>query len=222
MEFFLSQKGLTPENTLFGNVTCRDEINKAAVALLGDYWGENFSFAGLGGYPSAGLTGFTAYSHHIDPAGNLLVFFGPHIGIGPDGSLGQAVRPGMEKASSSCGALLNYVKKIEADPNYKPTLNLLDVEQYFVEEKLSPYASAIVAHEEPSVEVTQRMYQVIDEALSTILPQIEFPGQIVLVGGIMVNLPQGEEDHFLPLRAQLFHDGSSMQQSTDFLDKLRA
>ena len=46
----LGEFGITPENTLFGNVMCRDEINKPDLEAFAASWGENFDLAGLGGY----------------------------------------------------------------------------------------------------------------------------------------------------------------------------
>ena len=63
----LGELGIRPANTLFGNVMCRDEINKPDFEAFAASWGENFNLAGLGGYPAAGVTGFTAFHHH----GNL-------------------------------------------------------------------------------------------------------------------------------------------------------
>jgi len=75
----LGVKGFRPENTLFANCTCRDEINYRGISFFADFWGENFDLAGLGGYPTSGITGFTAYSHHVPDGGNLFIcrFAGP-------------------------------------------------------------------------------------------------------------------------------------------------
>ena len=56
----LQGHGFTPANTLFGNVICRDEVNRRNIDSFSAYWGDNFELAGLGGYPSGGLTAFQA------------------------------------------------------------------------------------------------------------------------------------------------------------------
>ena len=68
----LEERGFTPENTLFANSTCPDEINRF-VTSFEQYWGENFPLGGLAGLPFTGVTGFGAYSHHVPDGGNLFI-----------------------------------------------------------------------------------------------------------------------------------------------------
>lgn len=49
---------------------------------------------GLGGIPFAGKTGFQAFASHVPDGGNLLILFGPHVGIDKLGKLGFVERRG--------------------------------------------------------------------------------------------------------------------------------
>ena len=60
--------GLTPQNTIYGQSICPDEINNEKgdlASMMGDYWGECFPLGGIGGAPFVGKTGFAAFSHHV-------------------------------------------------------------------------------------------------------------------------------------------------------------
>ena len=63
-----SKCGMTPENTIYGQSICPDEINneKGDLAdIMKEYWGEVFPMGGIGGAPFVGKTGFMAFSHHV-------------------------------------------------------------------------------------------------------------------------------------------------------------
>ena len=44
---------------------------------------------GLGSLPFIGKVGFGAFAAHVPKDGNLVILFGPHVGIGPNGILGD-------------------------------------------------------------------------------------------------------------------------------------
>jgi len=88
----LKRRGFTPENTLFGHSICSDEVNnrkEQLIPLLVNRWQEGFALGGLAGLPFAGKSGFGAFLHHVPENGKLLVFFAPHVGIGPLGRIGK-------------------------------------------------------------------------------------------------------------------------------------
>jgi hypothetical protein len=49
---------------------------------------------GLGGIPFIGRVGFGAVSAHVPHNGNLFILFAPHVGVTPDGKIGQYAREG--------------------------------------------------------------------------------------------------------------------------------
>jgi hypothetical protein len=74
VERVMKQYGFTPENTLFAQSVCPDEINHAVgdiTNLFAEYFGEVFHLGGLGGVPFTGKTGFSAFSNHV-PDGNFI------------------------------------------------------------------------------------------------------------------------------------------------------
>jgi len=211
---------MSPDNTLFGNVVCRDEINQSGVKAFGDYWGQNFDLAGLAGYPTAGVTGFTAYHHHVPDDGNLLVLYGPHIGISQDGALGKLERDGMSQRSSACGALVGLLAKATDNPDYAPSYSALDPEQHLVEKGLEPYLRESLQSESPLKELTLQMYKIIHEQLGQIVDISDFPGQTVMLGGVIINTPRSEHDAFLPLHAKTRNYGGALGETRDWIDTL--
>ena len=217
----LNKLDFTPENTLYGNVVCRDEINQADVKAFGDYWGHNFDLTGLAGFPSAGLTGFTAYHHHVPDDGNLLVLYGPHIGISQDGELGKIEREGIASSSSACGALVGLLAKAHKAPDYKPEYTSIDPEQYLVEQSVAPHLTAILNAKTPLKELTLKMYDAIESQLTQIIDISDFNGQIIMLGGVMINTPLAEADYFQLRHASIRNFQGRIGETYDWREELK-
>ena len=121
----LDRLGFTPNNTLFAESTCPDEVNhdnpsEDINAIFGNRWGEVFPLGGLAGMPFTGKTGWAAFSSHRPDDGNICVLFAPHVGVDCNGEVGKVTREGQEGSSSACGAAIgafNAVKNFKDDPS---------------------------------------------------------------------------------------------------------
>jgi hypothetical protein len=215
----LLEHGFTPESTLFANATCRDELNVGAVECFASYWGEKFDLAGLGGYPSAGVTGFSAYQHHVPDGGKLLVLYGSHVGVDAEGVLGRVLRHGMSRATTSCGALLGFLDKVLAARDYTPAADRLDVEQNALESALLDEMGWVVASSEPIAELTRRTFRIIDATIEEIIGASGCDSPVALLGGITINTPQPHDDMFVALRAEIRSPGDD-QPPISFLERL--
>jgi hypothetical protein len=199
----LACKGLDADNTLFAVCCCRDEINKTAIHELSSKWGENFDLSGLAGFPTAGITGLTAYSHHVPDDGNLFIFYGPHIGFDEDGRIGLIRREGMSKNTASCGSLIHYLSKFEDDTDYAPLFDPNDVGQYFVEFSLYPEAAEVASADNSVFELTNLAFEKIEKSLLEIIRLSNVRENIYLLGGVLINNPVKGKDYFDP-RSSLF------------------
>lgn len=199
----LTGLGFTRENTLFANSTCRDELMHASVVHFAEMWGENFDLAGLGGYPSAGITGFCACASHVPDGGNFLILYGSHVGISETGAFGVARRPGIGRDTRSCGAVLALLEKLVQDRHYAPAPDPLDAEQAALESELTPLADRILEAPDRIAAVTECAYEVIDNRLGQIAARSGHDGTVALLGGITVNTPSGEPDFFVPRRFEI-------------------
>lgn len=218
----LSGFGMTPENTLMASAVCRDEINQKGTQDLADYWGERFELAGLAGFPSAGVTGLGAYSSHVPEEGNLLIFYGPHVGVGYSGDLGKVERPGRSKEGGSCGSLLAFLGKCQKEAHYSPTLSDLDVEQYYVESSMLSAVPNILNDTNPVKALTHSAFVATNEKLDKLLEALGYTGPIALIGGITINTPtvtETIEDYFVPLRADILNHNNNKGEIVSWLDR---
>jgi hypothetical protein len=198
----LSQEGFTPKNTLFANSTCPDEINRT-VTNFERYYGDNFYLGGLTGYPFTGTTGFSAYSHHCPDdceLSNLLIIYGPHVGISNKGELGKVQRRNMKHETDACGSAIAFLKKFNDTKTKGEDFIIrkedLDYQQSIVEELFAQYGDEIISASNPIKRLVEVNYNIIDKALVEIIKSNKFPGQISLIGGIMINTPYGNPGYF--------------------------
>lgn len=206
----LAELGLTPTNTLFAECTCRDEINKSAVNRIGNHWGESFNLSGLAGFPSAGITGFTAYADHAPDNGYLFIFYGPHVGFDHDGKIGSIKRDGMSRITSSCGSLIHYLSKLQSNPDYVPVFDAYDSGQYVVESSLQGEVSQFLNDKNPVAALTEYAFAKIEENLIEVIKKSNVKTNIYLLGGILINTPIRANDYFV-LKSALHRDSNAKE-----------
>lgn len=206
----LERYGLDPDNTLYGQSLCSDEINhvKGGLSnLMIEHWGEVFPMGGIGGAPFVGKTGFAAFASHVPSDGHIFILFGPHIGISANGTLGKVKRPGQEKHSRACGAVLAaYDSCCEGAPL---DFDEADMQQSWLRQQISKRLSAIQASDEPMLALVRAAYDCVKDSIMAILNHNFGDGHIVLLGGIQLNMPEPLPDYFQPLTFQVLQkDGS--------------
>jgi len=107
--------GFTQKNTLYGQSIGADEANHITGELsdqMRHCWGHVFNLGGMGGIPFVGKTGFTAFSHHVPDNGNLLILYGPNIGVSPQGELGKLLRDGQTSLSATCSSAIGAYEAV--------------------------------------------------------------------------------------------------------------
>lgn len=184
---------------LMATSLCSDEINNPDTSFFNVLIGP-FVMGGLGGIPFAGITGMTAFAHHIPDGGSAFIFYGPHIGINQEGKLGEVWRPGQQKAGKSCGALMNALGRLR-DSGYQPEQTEHDFQQYYLEKSLVGFRDEIFNHKEPEWAITEKTYDQIDRLIHTYIHKTknEFRvKRIALLGGIIINTNTGLDDYFVP------------------------
>lgn len=220
----VNRYGFTDDNTVYGESTCPDEINHTEQSLghfLSEDWGERFQMGGIGGCPFVGKAGFDALLSHAPDNGNVLIMFGPHVGISPEGQVGKYVRAGQQRCSTACGAAIAAFEAgmtgDMADQGDK------DIEQSFLKQAIGKQAHAISKAEVPMAELAYRTYQVVEGMMMELMHGIgkscsstSFK-QIVLLGGIQINMPSPHHEHFLPLKFIMASrkDSESTMELTD-------
>ncbi len=184
---------------LMATSLCSDEVNNHGASFFNVLNGP-FRMGGLGGFPFCGLTGTTAFAHHIPDGGSAFIFYGSHIGITNQGKLGEVWRPGQQKAGKSCGALMNALNRF-GDAEYKPGFLENDFQQFFLEKTLIGQRDKILESAEPEWAITENAYLQIDKMIHENIHQTkkEFHvKRIALLGGIIINTDSGLDDYFIP------------------------
>jgi len=207
--------GLTPENTIYGQSICPDEINNEArdlASIMQEYWGECFPMGGIGGAPYVGQTGFMAFSHHVPQDGHVMILFGPHVAISETGEIGKYKRIGQAKESTACGAVLAAYNACCAGPVEGD--DPLDMQQNWLKQKVSNELDKIKAADNPLQTLFYTAYEAVKEKLLVCVNHKYGPGNLVLLGGIQINMPEPFEDQFCPL---MFQTSSASTPTTDLM-----
>lgn len=182
---------------LMATSLCSDDINIPSTSFFSVVLGP-FFLGGLGGLPFAGITGLTAFAHHVPDDGTAFIFYGPHIGVTLDAELGKMYRPRQEKAGACCGALMAAVEKFK-NKDFQPALNDRDYQQTLLEKLLFPRREEIISDPNPEKKITECTYDLIDDMLHEYLKDVkgEFSvDKIALLGGIVINTDYGIDDYF--------------------------
>lgn len=182
---------------LMATSVCSDDINVPSTTFFNVLFGP-FIMGGLGGIPFAGLTGMTAFAHHIPDEGSAFIFYGPHIGITLDGELGKMYRPRQEETGDSCGALMSALNRFKKG-DYKPVINDDDYQQMKLEESLRPFKEEILSNDNPQKAITEATFKVIDKKIYDYIKTCkdEFHvDRVTLLGGIIINTDYGLDDYF--------------------------
>jgi len=196
----LKPYGVKRGNTIYGTSICSDEINGDAghfPALMGKFFGKTFPLGGIGGAPYVGKTGFGAFSHHVPDDGHVLIVFGPHIGISVDGEPGKFLRDGQHKHSTACGAVIAAYQQVSSgmaagsDPS--------DVEQAWLRGKLRSACGEVAASDDPMVALVMKAYKAVEEEMLNIVNTDFGSGNLILIGGIQINMPYPLPGYFAPL-----------------------
>lgn len=214
----LRPHGMEPENTIYGQSICPDEINNEEgdlANLMATYWGECFSMGGIGGAPFVGKTGFAAFSTHVPDDGHVIILFGPHIAISESGELGKYLRTGQKNESTACGAVLAAYDSCKSGDDFEFDIN--DMQQCWLREKLTAVMPRVMEDEEPLQALIFAAYEAVKENILDIVNCKFGTGKVVLLGGIQLNMPKQYEDHFVPL---LFQMMSGDGETTDMLPQL--
>ena len=222
----LDEENFSRKNSRLVFSVCPDDINRVEDrktvenALKGEYNGE-FHLGGLGAYPIGGVSGITAASHHPpDDAnggerkeGNLIFFISPHFGVieQKNFTYGKVIRPGQEKITSSCGAMMGFLAQlteagsaesfsIAADDNEVDPTRMVLQQQLIANH--SDELDKILTLEDQNdqvVDLFKLNYDLVwgkgTEMIDEFLEMNHFEGGIAAIGGITVNLP--EEDVFI-------------------------
>jgi len=184
------------EKVLYASCICPDELNYRATNFNNSF-GQAFYLGGLGGIPYTGKTGMGAYASHVPADGASFIFFGPHVGIHSDGTIGIIQREHQHESTYSCGALLSVLERMQKDiPFDWSTNNFEDLQARVIEKLLHSHKDRIFSSEQYVLEAVKIIFDVSGCMLRqfVIENKDKFPsGHIFLLGGTIINTDFGKE-----------------------------
>lgn len=244
----LLKRDYGPKNVLLGSSLCSDEINYVPDSLTtslnkrlcNQKNGGVFNLGGLGGLPFVGTSGFGAFASHCPEQGNIVIVFGPHVGISEKGVVGKVKRIGMKDVSTSCGAAIGGYKAIAAAQNNPPKkdgksgIKPFDAQEEYIIGELKKKLGNLAGLEAKGGDavntlVTKDMYEICQDLLMDIMQSATYkPGfwnkvnEITLIGGIVINRdPQGGEDAFQPILFRSINQNGVNNMYDDVFGDLR-
>ena len=199
----------TNATTLLATSLCSDEVNRKLEGDLTKIYSSksnynpNFNMGGLSGFAHGGVTSFVAMAGHIPNGGNVVIVYGPHVGVDREGKVGRVNRRGRPDASNVCCGSADIARKHVLQNNNKkdntsPPENATDAQQAFVQIMLQPYANELACAPDIDVALPNALFKaqdvfmkdvIIKEVIDKSLLPADFVGKIALLGGIQINTP---------------------------------
>lgn len=169
----------------------KDDVGKAETLYT-----HSFCLSSLAGMLFLGVTGMKAAVSHapIDHNGRQkFVFFAfPHIGISDKGVLGEVDRPGHDKPSAACGAIVQFWSELASGQLHLET-DPSDIEYSLLKQRLLKRIP-LFSNQVPTVkQLTYLAYSTILEDLEKLISQVVDPAlaDYAVLTGIQVHSPGG-------------------------------
>ena len=218
MSRVVGDKGFNPLTAINLVSTCRDEICRPFTDKLDAKWGEHFTISSLGGMVFCGKTGFGAGMAHspICPDGKERYVFwvGPHIAFGTAGGVGEIFRPGREKISSACGALI-YLNSQIASGTLNMELNPIDTEMSLLRQAVM---SKLTYGQQPNlIGITYAAHDTILDQVKATAKAAANPSksEYVIISGVQVHGALGN-NFWWPGSITHYADGVETDLSSDY------
>ena len=143
---------------------------------------------GLDGFPFTGLTGMGAFASHVPDEGAVVIYYGPHIGITKDGTIGEIHRHGQSKNSGCCGAAKGALHKLTNNLITAGNITEMDYQMNTIEQILYNEKERILSATIPLKEATEVIYEAIDKRIEELVAGTKYNCKyLILFGAIHIN-----------------------------------
>ncbi len=192
IDFVEETLDLKPEKIMLADSICSDDVNSIQYPTKASKFLGPFKMGGLDGFPFTGLTGMGAFASHVPDEGALCIYYGPHIGISENGTIGEIHRFGQAKNSGSCGAAKKALANLADDKIVENEIDDIDYQMNTIEQILLKQKDRILSANIPLQEATEVIYEAIDERIHKLIEKLiektSFPCKyIILMGVIHIN-----------------------------------
>eukprot|EP00419_Tripos_fusus_P051234 CAMPEP_0172840608 /NCGR_PEP_ID=MMETSP1075-20121228/29439_1 /TAXON_ID=2916 /ORGANISM="Ceratium fusus, Strain PA161109" /LENGTH=302 /DNA_ID=CAMNT_0013684471 /DNA_START=36 /DNA_END=944 /DNA_ORIENTATION=+ len=204
----LKPYALKPRFEMYSISLCPDEINKERTTLstlLNNHYDKVFRTGGVGGMPFAGKTGFMSVSHRVPTDGHLVVMFGPHLGLSPDGEPGKLMQFGQAAVANACAAVAEANERLTSGDTMR--VDAATALPCGLGEQRAPKIEIMAKATKRVVPLHFKLYKVIEQQILTVANTNYGTGKLVLLGGITINMPHPMPGYFLPLHFSIRSEG---------------
>ena len=188
IDFVESDLDLEPRQVMLADSICSDDVNSIQYPSRTHEFLGPFKMGGLDGFPFTGLTGMGAFASHVPDDGAVFIYYGPHIGVTKDGTIGEIHRLGQSKNSSCCGAAKGALGKLINDQIIAGNITELDYQMNTIEQILFNKKERVLHAETPLFEATEVIYEAIDKRINELVDKTNYNCKyVILVGAILIN-----------------------------------
>jgi hypothetical protein len=188
IDFVEYELDLEPKQIMLADSVCSDDVNSIQYPARTQEFLGPFKMGGLDGFPFTGLTGMGAFASHVPDEGAVFIYYGPHIGITKNGTIGEIHRIGQSKNSGCCGAAKGALGKLTNNQITEGNITELDYQMNTIEQILFKEKERVLNSETPLFEATEVMYEAIDKRINELVDKTTYNCKfVILVGAILIN-----------------------------------
>lgn len=188
IDFVETELDLEPNQIMLADSVCSDDVNSIQYPARTQEFLGPFKMGGLDGFPFTGLTGMGAFASHVPDEGAVFIYYGPHIGITKDGTIGEIHRLGQSKNTGCCGAAKGALGKLLNNQITEGNVTELDYQMNTIEQILFRQKDRVISAKTPLFEATEVIYESIDSRINELVEKTKFNCKyVILVGAILIN-----------------------------------
>ncbi|MCP2029023.1 hypothetical protein L1276_004202 [Flavobacterium sp. HSC-32F16] len=188
IDYIEEELDLEPAEIMFADSICSDDVNSIQYPVRTNEFLGPFKMGGLDGFPFTGLTGMQAFASHVPDNGAVFIYYGPHIGISKEGTIGEINRFGQHKPSSCCGAAHGALNKLLDNTIQPGHITEIDYQMNTIEQILYNQKDKIINAEIPLYEATEIIYESIDNRIQQLIESTKYNCKyVILVGAVLIN-----------------------------------
>lgn len=188
IDFVEAELDIEPKQVMLADSICSDDVNSIQYPARTQEFLGPFKMGGLDGFPFTGLTGMGAFASHVPDEGAVFIYYGPHIGITKDGTIGEIHRIGQSKNSGCCGAAKGALAKLMNNQITAGNITELDYQMNTIEQILFNEKERVLNAKTPLFEATEVIYEAIDVRINELVEKTNYNcNYVILVGAILIN-----------------------------------
>lgn len=188
IDYVENELDLEPKQVMLADSICSDDVNSIQYPVRTQEFLGPFKMGGLDGFPFTGLTGMGAFASHVPDDGAVFIYYGPHIGVSKDGTIGEIHRFGQTKNSGCCGAAKGALTKLLNHQIVAGNVTDMDFQMNTIEQILLNEKERIINARTPLFEATEVIYEAIDKRINELVEKTHYNCKyVILVGAILIN-----------------------------------